>query len=85
MPERALRKILNELHASLEDASDLDADARAALRSTADEILAALEGSQRDGSLGARLSDSLERFEGGHPRLTEALRRLVDQLAEMGI
>ena len=77
-------ELVNELHQVLEDASELDDSARDALRTAAGEIREALEGDEDEGALGA-LKDRLERFEGDHPTLTEAVRRLVDQLADMGI
>jgi hypothetical protein len=85
MPEKKLQEILDDLRRNLENSPDLDPDERAALAETSDEIRAALGADAWDGSLGARLSESLSRFEGAHPRLTETLRRLVDQLSDMGI
>ena len=85
MPERALRKILEDLHRSLEETGDLDPEARDALRATANEIQEALEAERGETSLSDRFSDSLTRWEGSHPKLTEVVRRLVDQLSEMGI
>jgi len=88
MPERTLREILDELHGRLEHSEDLDPRAREALRETAAEIQETLEASGSDGLYGElrdRLSEALARFEGEHPRLAETVRRLVDQLWEMGI
>ncbi len=88
MPERDLRDILTELHEQLEQATELDEDTRAALRGTAEEIRSTIEGAgaeQIESGLRERLSDALARFEGSHPRLTESVKRLVDQLAELGI
>ncbi|MCZ6782480.1 MAG: DUF4404 family protein [Proteobacteria bacterium] len=91
MPESRLRRILAELHEGLEAADDLDDGARDALRGAADEIWNALDkgAPETDGTLGRsvseRMSKAVGRFEGSHPRLTEAVRRVVDQLAEMGI
>jgi hypothetical protein len=82
MPDR-LATILDELHAELESAQDLDDASRDALRAAAAEIKESLDvdrGSQLDA-----LRERIERFEGSHPRITEVLRRLVDQLSEMGI
>jgi predicted nuclease with TOPRIM domain len=74
-------ELVRELHQLLESAEDLDAESRGALRAAAEEIDETLEGNS---TLDA-LRDRIERFEGSHPTLTEAVRRLVDQLAEMGI
>lgn len=78
-----LRGILGELHQVLESAEDLDDSSRDALRGTVDEIQSALdaEGVLQLSGVRARI----ERFEGSHPRLTEVVRRIVDQLSEMGI
>jgi uncharacterized membrane protein YccC len=92
MDERSLQSILDELHQNLETADDLDQETRAALQATAQEIQSALDlcaessdGADLSSGLRKRISGSLSRFEESHPRLTEVLRRLVDQLAEMGI
>ena len=37
------------------------------------------------GSQFSLVRERIERFEGAHPRLTDVVRRLVDQLSEMGI
>ena len=73
--------LVRELHQLLESAEDLDAESQGALRAAAEEIDETLEGNS---TLDA-LRNRIERFEGSHPTLTEAVRRLVDQLAEMGI
>jgi predicted nuclease with TOPRIM domain len=73
--------LVRELHQLLESAEELDAESRGALRAAAEEIDETLEGNS---TLDA-LRNRIERFEGSHPTLTEAVRRLVDQLAEMGI
>lgn len=73
--------LVRELHQVLESAHDLDDQSREALREAADEIDETLEG---DSTLDA-LRERLARFEGSHPTLTEAVRRLVDQLSDMGI
>ena len=80
-----LATVLDELHELLESAEDLDAPARDALRGAASEIQAALESDAGARSQLDALRARIERFEGDHPRLTEAVRRLVDQLSEMGI
>ena len=79
---RKVTALLDELHQVLESAEDLDDASRDALRTAAGEIQATLddEGSSLD-----LLRERLERFEESHPTLTEAVRRVVDQLAEMGI
>jgi hypothetical protein len=78
-----LRGILGELHQVLESADDLDDSSREALRGTVDEIQSALDAEGVPQLSGLR--ERIERFEGSHPRLTEVVRRIVDQLSEMGI
>lgn len=78
-----LRGILGELHQVLESAEDLDDSSRDALRGAVDEIQSALD-ADGDSQL-AGLRERIEHFEGSHPRLTEVVRRIVDQLSEMGI
>jgi predicted nuclease with TOPRIM domain len=74
-------KLVRELQQLLESAEDLDESSRDALRTAADEIDETLEG---ESTLDA-IRERIERFEGSHPTLTEAVRRVVDQLADMGI
>ncbi len=86
MPERSLRKILDELRELLEGGQELDPESREALRDAASEIESALE--SKDFSPGSQLAALRQRighFESSHPRITETVRRLVDQLSEMGI
>lgn len=88
MRERTLKNILAELNERLERSADLDETTLSELRRTADEIRDTLDehgASGLAGELRVRLSDALARFEGSHPKLTESVKRLVDQLAEMGI
>ena len=85
MPERKLGVILEELHAALADAQDLDDSVREDLRGTAVEIQTALDGESAIEPQLTGVRERIERFETDHPRLTEAVRRLVDQLSEMGI
>lgn len=85
MPERKLTQIVNELTGHLDTSDDLDDDAREALRTAAAAIQGALASEEPTGSQLAGLRERLERFEGDHPRITEVVRRLVDQLSEMGI
>ncbi len=83
--DRRLTAVLEELRELLEGADDLDASAREALGGAAAEIQSALDSDEETGSQLSALRERIERFEGDHPRLTEVVRRLVDQLSEMGI
>jgi len=85
MPERKLTQIVNELTGRLDEEADLDEKSRDALRGAAASIRSALASEEPTDSQLAGLRERLERFEGAHPALTEVVRRLVDQLSEMGI
>jgi hypothetical protein len=85
MPERKLTGIVEELTDHLGEIQDLDADSREALLAATSTIRDALASEEPTGSLLEGLRERLERFEGDHPSITETVRRLVDQLAEMGI
>jgi hypothetical protein len=80
-----LRGILGELHEVLESVADLDDSSREALRSAVAEIQGAIDSDSDAGSQLAGLRERIESFEGSHPRLTDTVRRIVDQLSEMGI
>ena len=89
-PSRTLPQIVEELHRALEASPDLDSGVRSALQEAMGEIRSALDESDDSPgdlseSLRERLSEALNRFEGSHPRLTETVKRLVDQLSEIGI
>ena len=85
-----LRATLERLHEQLGHAHDLDDESRTLLRRTLDEIGEALdrETGPHDGeetSLAERLGEVAERFEESHPSLAEALGRVVNMLANLGI
>ena len=84
----SLNEIIDELREVLEAPDDLDEELRAELRSAAEEILEALDPDHErelSGSLRDRLTDTLERFEKSHPKITETIGRLADALSDMGI
>ena len=86
MPDSSLRAVLRDLHAQLEASEPVDPALREDLRRAVAEIEARLEASgEEDASLGDRLAGLVERFEGSHPRLAEALGRVIHGLAELGI
>ena len=87
-PGPSLSEIIDELREVLEDPEDLDEELRAELRAAAEEILEALDpDNERElsGSLRDRLTNTLERFEKSHPKITETVGRLADALSDMGI
>jgi len=85
MPERKLKQIVEELTGQLEGSEDLDRESQEALQSAAAAIQDALASEEETGSQLSGLRERLERWEGDHPTITEVVRRLVDQLSEMGI
>ena len=89
--KRSLENVLRELHEILDGSPELGEEGRDSLRQAADEISLRL-GDRNDAddaatgeSLGDRLRDSLERFEGNHPKLTGVVGRIADALSELGI
>ncbi len=89
-----LRQTLAQLHRQLDEAPRLDPEVAAQLRTTIDDIRAALEKQERadapaetepDDSLAGRLTEAEQYFESSHPTLATTLQRLVDILAQMGI
>lgn len=92
MPERKvrLRATLAELHEQLEGGEPVEEGLRDELRAAMHEIETVLEAEgdagERDGSsFSQRLSGLALRFEGSHPRLAEAVGRLIHGVAELGI
>ena len=89
MSDRHLRETLEKLHEELQRAgTDVDDRSRELLRAIMDDIRAIVEpaeGAAPLESLGQRLRESVDAFEESHPALTEAVGRVVDALAKMGI
>jgi len=87
-PGPSLNETIDELREALEAPDDLDEELRTELRSAAEEILEALDPDHErelSSSLGERLTNTLERFEKSHPKITETIGRLADALSDMGI
>ncbi len=87
-PGPSLSEIIDELREALEAPDDLDEELRAELRGAAEEILEALDPAhdrELSSSLRDRLTNTLERFEKSHPKITETIGRLADALSDMGI
>jgi len=88
-PRTSLNEILDELHEALEASDDLGEEVREQLRSAAREIQQTIgddgSGAGAPQSLGDRLNDALESFEGKHPKLTGIVGRIADALSDMGI
>jgi hypothetical protein len=88
-PRTSLNEILDELHEALEASDDLGNEAREQLRDAAREIQRAIGNdapvSDAPQSLADRLNESIESFEGKHPKLTGIVGRIADALSDMGI
>jgi hypothetical protein len=82
-----LRELLEALHAELRRTRAVDDESRELLRAVDGDIQRALErsGEQEPDSLIERLRETVDRFEGTHPALTEAVSRVLDSLVKMGI
>lgn len=78
-----LRRMLESLHTELQGAESVDERSRELLREVDADIQKLLERSdaEKDESLSLRLRE----FEERHPALTEAVGRVLDALAKMGI
>ena len=81
-----LKQTLDELHAQLESARELDADEREQLKQAMIEIQQSLDSSDvKSHDLAHQLAKQLERFSEAHPRLVQAAGQVADTLSQMGI
>src|SRR5262245_54569868 len=82
-----LERQLEELHAELARAQNLDPKSRELLAHVRSEIESALARSQEPapGTLRERLEAAIAHFETTHPVLTATMGRVIDQLANLGI
>lgn len=88
MNRQELHQSLEALHAELSRAAPLDGDLREQLEQLAGDISRHLAdgGEQQAASqLSGGLHGLVESFEATHPRLTDAVNRLADALAGLGI
>lgn len=89
MPEQQrLRQMLEQLHAELERAPAADDRSRELLERALSDIQNLLDAKQpekRTESIIERLRELVGTFEETHPALTEAIGRVLDALATMGI
>ena len=88
MSEPELRETLERLHQELKRTHDVDDRSRELLRDVMADIQSILEetpGAAHGESLARRLQEAVGEFEETHPSLTEAVGRVVDALAKMGI
>ncbi|HET6424325.1 MAG TPA: DUF4404 family protein [Planctomycetaceae bacterium] len=88
MNNSELLPLLAKLQADLNQAQGLPEAQRQELQALVAQIETRLhspDASPPEKTLGDRLAEAMTAFEAEHPRLTETLTRIADQLATMGI
>ncbi|WP_164102754.1 DUF4404 family protein [Candidatus Laterigemmans baculatus] len=86
MSEAHLKELLAELHQELSETENLSDEQVAELRAAMEEIDDALRRSgRRSGGLEETFREVASRLEQSHPRLTHAVGRVADALAQIGI
>jgi len=89
MDKQQLREQLELLHAELAQVKSLDSTEAEMLQQLAGDIQDVLEREENQEQhytgLGERLKEAVARLEASHPRATEAMRQVIDQLAYLGI
>lgn len=89
MDKQQLREQLEQLHAELAQVKTLDSAEAEMLKHLAGDIREILEREedqpQHYSGLGERLKEAIARLEASHPRTTEVMRQVIDQLAYLGI
>jgi hypothetical protein len=87
MDTNELRQLLERLRNDLDRATGLDDSSREQMRALVSEIERGMNqpATDTERSLSDRLVEAMTAFEAQHPRLTETLSRLADQLGAMGI
>ena len=89
MDKDQLVKSLRELHAELSQAERIDPEALRLLESLTEDADRLLDESEREnsesGAVSSGLRDLLLKFEADHPQLAQALGRIADGLAALGI
>ena len=89
MDKQQLREQLEQLHAELAQVKTLDSTEAEMLQRLAGDIREVLEREENHprhySGLGERLKETVVRLEASHPRATERMRQVIDQLAYLGI
>ncbi len=90
MDNKEFRKLLEQLHAEIEQTGKIDDQGRELLRhvnADISELLARTEGAslKPKSSLARNLEDAISHFEVSHPTLTAALSDLLNALNNAGI
>lgn len=87
MNSNELRQLLEQLRSDLTQATGLDEASRQHMHTLVTEIERGVNqpAAETERTLSDRLVEAMTAFEAQHPRLTETLSRLADQLGSMGI
>ncbi len=88
METKELQQLLERLRSDVSHATGLDDASRQRLQTLVAEIERGMTGPNQQASaktFSDRLVEAMTAFEAQHPRLTETLSRLADQLGAMGI
>jgi hypothetical protein len=89
MREQHLRQMLEQLHTELQRTDTIDDRSRELLRSVVGDIEDLLERKEKQGaqaeSIVERLRETVRAFETTHPTLTEAIGRVAEALAGIGV
>ena len=89
MDKKILHEQLEQLHAALHEVDFSDSNEREILQKVASNIqdILARQEDQTEyyRGLGERLKEAVARLEASHPEATLLMRRVIDQLAYMGV
>ncbi|MEI7709030.1 MAG: DUF4404 family protein [Chlorobium sp.] len=88
MEQQKLRELLETLHRELEQVDSVDKTTVEVLTNLREDIskLVTEDGGavQENESLMERMSEAVDHFEAGHPKLSMAIQHVLDSLANMG-
>ncbi len=88
MDQQKLRELLETLHRELEQVDSVDKTTVEVLTNLREDIskLVTEDGGavQENESLMERMSEAVDHFEAGHPKLSMAIQHVLDSLANMG-
>jgi hypothetical protein len=88
MSQDDLKKLLSKVHEELSNVDNLDDESASLLDTVVNDIHGVLgDDAKVDEPHGFidRLNDAIQEFEEEHPQLTDAVGRVVDALARLGI
>ena len=89
MDKQNLHEQLEQLHSELAQVENVDSTEAEMLKHLAGDIQEILEREENQArhytGLGERLKEAVARLEASHPRATETMRQVIDQLAYLGV